>query len=1766
MRVLSTTAKSAARRLIACVLCILALAGNGLTSAALGKDIINTATVKYVDKRGGDVTIKSRPVRTVSGADIPPAIRWFTDSSFARVALSANGGQPLFVQAVAKEFDLDPLVAETREITITSKLTGDRETFIGVETGPATGIFRIEKGVPTEIGAARRGDGKIQTLEGDILTAALAGASRKTVTTILIDPGGVVFNSETDKPLAGARVTLIDAATNAPARIFKNDGAPAASTVVTGADGRYVFPAIAAGSYRIEVVPPPGYTAPSKAAARDLPGDRTLDPNGSFGKTFAVSLTFGAVFVDVPVDPVGGGAGLFVQKAASRSTAEVGDSVDYTVRIKNVSGQDLRDVTLEDHLPHSFAFERGTARYNGGKVANPRGNSGPDLTFQIGWLKNDEIVTVTYRARIGADAAHGDGVNRAQAANDGSPRLRSNVATARVRVEGGAFTTRGVIFGKVYVDANRNRIQDDDDGREPGIPGVRIYMEDGTYAITDSEGKYSFYGIRPQTHVLKVDATTLPPGAVLEPLNTRHAGRGDSVFAEMKNSEMHKADFAECSATPEVLAYVEKMRAAAAKNERGDIASNLKAELNRDGAQLSAADPRSLPASGVITPGASVQATQQDRTQSADSVVLGGPRGAFRAPGATVTPGKSDAAFDTARPAVSGTNTFQSVLPPGAYSREENAQLPGTASSVKQPALPGENPVSSPVVAAAAAGVPLDGGAGLAAGTGVSTDSSEPFGFLDLKDRDTLPFAQANVRVRGVLGAKLALRVNGQEAPASRIGKHISDPAQNAEVLEYIGLALHPGENTLELAQCDPFGNERGKKTITVIAPGRLGSIRILPPAVDPVADGRTPARIRVELVDERGVPITARTALTLESSLGQWLAEDLNKTEAGTQVFIEGGRAEFALSAPTEPGDSFVRVSSGMMRADATISFLPELRPLIGAGVIEGKINVSHLSANSFRPTTSRDGFDEELRNFATNGNNTNAAGRAAFFLKGKIQGSYLLTAAYDSEKDTRERLFRDIQPDEFYPVYGDSSVKGFDAQSTGKLYVRIDNKKSYLLYGDFVTQSASDVRQLGNYNRSLTGAREHFENKNVSANAWASYDSTRQVIEELRANGTSGPYNFRSANGLVNSEKVEILTRDRNNPGLIIKTVPMTRFSDYEFEPFTGRILFKAPVPSLDADLNPVSIRVTYEVDQGGDKFWTYGADAQVKLSKRAEIGASAVRDENPLDHYGLYSANAAFDLGMKTFLLGEFAHSEDEIAGAGNAGRVELRHQSDRLSARVFWGAADNHFLNQAAILTAGRTEAGAQIIYKLAAHTNAIVQAVDTESREFGARRGVLAGIEQTFARGVRLELGGRYSTETRAPASLSTALTPGATPNEVRSARAKLTVPVPWTAGAAHAYGEYEQDVFDSEKRLAALGGEYQLDAKTRLYARHELISSLGGPFELNNAQQQNNTVVGVESAYQKDAALFNEYRARDAFTGRQSEAAIGLRNLWPLADGLRANTTFERVAPLEGVAHANESTAATAAVEYTGSPDWKGTARVEGRTSDSVNSFLNTAGLAYKVNQDWTALVRTIFYLAHNKAATASDQAQARVQAGLAWRQTDADVWNALGKYEYRNERGASGSFGRAFTSTDSTAALDAGKIQRQVHIVSLDVNYQPNADWLLSGHYAGKIALEDGGARVANLLVGRLTHDLSKRWDIGLNASALVSGDGRSVSYGAGPELGFTVADNLRVGVGYNLLGFTDVDLTEEQYTSRGFYLAMRLKLDESLLQRRRTKLEGGK
>ena len=1612
-------------------------------------------------------------------ATLTPAvgrIRNYTASNYNIPADYTRLGSTLYLLADAAACNTSASTVETRLVLITGP-NGERETFTATETGPNTGLFALLP-IRTVDAAVVANDGIVEAKSGDKISIEIQGCGRSIVTeVVLIDPAGTVFDSRSNVPVAGASVTLLTGdglggctTTAATVRQISPAGTlqPAPATVVTGSDGKYLFELTPPGDYCLSVAPPGAYAFPSVVPAGQLPAGRTISTSGpasggSYGGNFPLGPTTGPVTVDIPLDTLAL-TSLFVQKTASRTTAEIADFIDYTVKIKNNATTSLGNpgVLVIDNLPAGFAYQPGSARLNSQPMVDPSGDRGPQLSFNAGSLGAASESTLTYRVRIGPGAFEGDGVNRVQARYAST---LSNLASATVKVQGGVFSSRGYIIGKVFLDCNRNRVQDES---ELGIPGVRVYLEDGTSAVSDSQGKYSFYGVTPRTHVLKLDMTTMPAGSELINLTNRNAGDAGSTFVDIKNGELFKANFAEGSCQTQVTDEVR------ARREKADPRT---AETERTLAQRMEADPQPRPPGDV-------------RAQPASGTV-----GAA----AIAVPGFTPIAPRHAAPINLGPTS-------GAVANVPSVDL--------EKLLPG-----------------LD----------------NTFGFIDLRDGDTLPIAQTNVRIKGAAATEFRLSVNGAEVLASRVGKKSLLADKQLQAWEFIGVTLKPGSNTLTARQLDSFGNERGTATIILVAPDKLGKLEVLLPSAA-IADGVTASKIIVKLTDDKGVLVTVRTPITLEASAGRWQTEDLDPREPGLQVFIEGGRGEFLLLAPVEPAAVTIRATSGLLKADSRLDFLPDLRPMIAAGVIEGVLNLRKLDSRALVPARKQDNFEQELKQLSRTSSDgkSQAAARAAVFLKGKVKGEYLLTLAYDSDKETRERLFRDIQPDEFYPVYGDSSARTFDAQSTAKLYVRIDKDKSWLLYGDFTTQSPTNARKLGVYSRSLTGVKEHFENEQVVVNAFASRDSTRQVIDEIRANGTSGPYRLTTANAIENSEKVEILVRDRSQPAIVLKAIPQSRFADYGIEPLTGQLIFKGPISSLDPGFNPQSIRVTYEVDQGGKEFWVAGVDAQFKLTSFLEVGAIAVEDKNPQDPSKLRGVNATVKLSEKTFVTGELARTEKGSLGSGDGKRVELRHEDKDFQALAYAARTDATFESPGSYLSRGRAEAGGKLAYRIDDLTVARAEVLRTEDVATGGKReGAYASVERSISENLRVEIGLRHGKETGAPVN---PLITGTLPNEFTSVKAKVSGQVP-DLPQAGIFAEYEQDIHNSDRKIVAIGGDYQIASRGRLYMRHELISSLSGPYALNTSQTQNATVLGIDGDYMKDGHVFSEYRVRDAFSGANTEAAIGLRNLWSITDGVRLATGFERVHALDGVA-SNEATAVTFGIEYTAADLWKGTARLEVRDATTSSSVFSTVGLAARISRDWTLLGRNSLAITRNKGALTGERMQDRLQVGVAYRDTETDVWNGLARVEHREEK------------DDTQAAL---QLKRTVELFTVNANYHPIKPMLLSARLASKWVTDNSYALQsrysAHLVGGRLTFDLTDRWDVGLIGNTLFSGDRKARQYGLGIEAGYLVTSNLWLSAGYNFFGFKDDDLAGADYTNRGAYVRLRYKFDEELFGTGRSK-----
>jgi large repetitive protein len=1531
-----------------------------------------------------------------------------------------------------------------------------------------------------------------------------------------LDPSGVVYDSVTRLPVAGAMVRLEGPAGFNPAEQLLGGATNVQQT--TGAAGFYQFILLEGaptGIYKLQITSPSDYTpgtsqmllpaASIKCAVVNCLDPTDLAPKGGFysvqpanintappvGQDTSYFLTFNLevgtdpeiVNNHIPLDPLTlKRPGLLVEKTVNRGTAEIGDTVQFTVKVRNSSKFTFPQVTVQDQFPLGFRLVPGSTRLDGQKHADPTGDGAKLLRFPaIGDLAVDATKSLTYLAVLLPGAQLGDGLNRVSASSGGAT---SNVAVAKVTVSGGVFNTRGIVFGKFYVDCNHNHVQDQE---ELGIPGVRLYLQDGSYVITDSEGKFSFAGLPARTHVLKVDRTTLPRAARLTSIANRQALDGQSRFIDLKNGELHRADFAEFSCSAEVLAEVKARRA------KGEVFSievdrALQVKMDPEGRVLAPTDARALPSSGLLTAGPAGQTDGQ----------------------------------------IGGLNPLGiAILPMTPIAQSQGRSQPVSASSetLEERLAQMDNALA----------------------------------ILDFKEGDTLPIAQTNIRIKGTLGSILKLMVNGREVPDARVGVRTEVPNKQMQYREYIGVPLNPGDNHLELHQTDSFGNARGAHTLRLVAPAEPGRIELeMLGSGAGIADGVTPARIVVKVTDSKGVPVTARTPVTLESSLGRWDVKDLNANEPGVQTFVQGGRAEFDLMSPLAPADVVVRVSSGVLKAERRIPFLPELRPLIGSGVIEGVLSLRNLKPGSIQPARARDGFEQELRQFSRESANgkTFAAARAAFFLKGKVKGEYLLTMAYDSDKEVGQRLFRDIRPDEFYPVYGDSSIKGFEAQSTSRLYVRVDKMKSYLLWGDYTTINFNPAQRLAQYQRSLTGIKHHYDSNGVVIDGFASRDTTRQVIKEFPADGTSGPFDLGLTTALTNSERVEILTRDRTQPAIILKTVVLTRFIDYGFEPLSGRILLRGPQASVDQYLNPNSIRVTLEVDQGGQAFWVYGASASIKVNPALTLGANTVRNMNPIPEAFAHmeGANLTYQFNEKSVLTAELASTVKSDGTRGVAERLEFSHDGSQLKVRIAISKSNAGFDNPGSILRPGREELSARAAYTVQPGLVIAAEALHTKDIVTGARRdGVLLNVEKALGPTSKVELGVRHVTEAVAMPTPSTAAPVSATPakTDITSVRIKATTLVPGFPTAS-IYAEAERDLSDASKKLTAVGGEYQFAGRGKLYARHEFQSSLQGAFALNNIQRTNVTVLGISTEYMSNGTLFSEYRGRDSFGERTTEAAIGLRNVFALAPGLRLNTNVERVKSLSGSKDL-EAQALGLGLDYTASEWWKGSTRVELRDAFVSRSYLHTADAALKLNRDWTALGRHIWNHVETKevisttsSLASSDRFLQRLRLGLAYRETDTNRLDALGMIEKKRE-------------TDSAAA--AINAYRDVWTASAHVNYQPQRAWVLNGQLASKWANEAIGGIASkshtSLIGARATWDISERWDASVMASTLLSHGTGVAQKGLGVEVGYLVHTNTWLSLGYNFMGYRDPDLAPNSQSDKGLFLRLRFKFDEDTFRK---------
>lgn len=1673
-------------------------------------------------------------------------------------ATAYAAGDVVLVRVTAPDQNQDPSARETVTVTVTTD-GGDSEQLRLAETGVATGVFVGY--VQSARAAAQPGDCVLQGGAGHAIKATYVDPSSGNTAIsagALIDPFGVVFDSTTGQPVNGARVTVIDVATGLPAAVFGNDGVSTyPASVVTGSTvtdsggtsyamlpGGYQFPRMAPGTYRFQVELPPGYRFPSEVAdarIQALPNNPYALVLGSRGETF-VLVPGPALEIDLPVDP-GTLGELNITKAAGKAVVGIGEFVPYTLTIGSRNTQVLNDVAIADRLPVGFRYQPGSARLDGQVLPDPQvGADGRGLQFAIGNVAPGATLALRYVVHVGAGAKIGEAENTAQAAG----RVRSNVAKAVVAVRDDLNRSRAILMGRVMVAESCAQ-----DEREPGavkgLAGVRVVLQDGTAVLSDSEGNWHIDNVRPGTHVVQVDTTTLPAGMELRNCdqNSRTGGRDFSQFVNVRGGSLWRADFRLVRTASCVKQSI------ARRGAEVELALGSTTALHGVTATVMLPDGAKVQPGSVLLDGRPVtdaQAgdgvlvlrlpAQSARWQRALQFTLAGaPAGELKAM-LRMQPAKDHPQVNL--PAI--------ALPAGQDRAEACAPVPVTRA---------EAPAVAPAPAAAAsaapaAAAPMRGSLVEKLPYDAQWLASAPAGneWLHPRAEFSPAIPVIKVAVKHVRGSQVDLRVNG--TPVDRMRFEGSTPSASGDLLlsNWRAVDLRDGANQLQVTVRDAAGAVLLEESRTVHYAVAPASVALDAARSQLLADGRSAPVIAVRMLDRDGKPVrrgVAGEVNVVPPHLPQQLAEALQQeplaiTPAGRGRFEVGedGIALLALQPTMQSGEAVLRFDFGDNRQHEVRAWLQaDAREWILVGFAEGTVGHKSLSGNMQGLQDSEAGEQLFDRN------------RVAFYAKGRVLGEYLLTAAYDSAKEKgtgADRVLKQaVDPTQYYTLYADAAQAQYDAASASKLYLRIEKKQFYALFGDFDT--GLTVTDLGRYSRTLNGVKSGYKGETFGYTAFAAKTSQAFMKDELQGDGTSGLYRLRGRGVLLNTEKVRIETRDRFQPDRVLSTRSLTPYIDYQLDRDAGTLLFREPVPSRDQELNLLFIVVEYETDGSGQEGWVYGGRAAAKVATGAEVGVTHLREGTPGREGKLTAADATVQLNATTKIRAEVATSNAETAlgpQRGQAYLVEATHDDGQTAARAYASEQEPGFgLGQQAAAGAGQRKIGADARHKLGDKLQVGGEAYRQENLSTGGRRDVVEAktLWADKEAGLAVTGGVRSASETMPAGQQSDArqLT-GGVAYEMLDQRLVLRATTDIGVGG--------EGTVNFPNRLA-LGADYRLTPETTLFATQE--------FARGELVRADTTRLGLRTQLWTGAEIRVGGGNQQALDAGRLFADMGLIQKIHLGEHWTADFGIDRVQTLRTSANplgpaqplasgtlptatygllTEDYTAVSTGLAYSDAL-WSGNGRLEwrgGETEDKVNLLVG----AQRKLGDGRVAAAGLMVLDSRGTDTATRQVSLRL--GHAWRPSDSK-WAWLQRVEYledRNESLASRLFTRKL-------------------IANFNGNWKASPATQVALQYSAKYVREMLGdtaySGYTDLWGFEARHDLDARWDVGLHGGVLTTWRTGTNAYQLGLSVGYKMATNTWVSVGYNFMGFQDGDFAGADYRAQGFYVNLRMKFDQDTL-----------
>ncbi|WP_421575465.1 TonB-dependent receptor [Stenotrophomonas maltophilia] len=839
---------------------------------------------------------------------------------------------------------------------------------------------------------------------------------------------------------------------------------------------------------------------------------------------------------------------------------------------------------------------------------------------------------------------------------------------------------------------------------------------------------------------------------------------------------------------------------------------------------------------------------------------------------------------------------------------------------------------------------------------------------------------------------------------------------------------------------------------------------------------------------------------------------------------------------------------------------------------------------------------------------------GRLAFYLKGKLRGKYLVTAQADTQDRELKYLFRDftqadaqdvfrrLDPDLYYPVYGDDSTTYRDVDTQGRLYLRVDWDQSQAVWGNYATGITGT--EYGQYVRSLYGG----------ALNWRSLEATplgeaRSQVKVFGSEAQSAPghseflgtggslYYLRHTDVLPGSEQVVLEVRDRTT-GRTETRATLQEGVDYEIDNLQGRLILTRPLAQLTRE-NVRSITRDMPLD-GYDQLLlvdyeyvplgfssddvTYGARGRQWIGDHVAIGGTWIDENRSGENYSLKGADLTLQAGRGTYLKMEQTRTDATAAPvfysdngglsfirrnpyegrrSGTASAVEARANLRELgwttqdwSLGAWWRDVDAGF-------SVARQDTGLPIQEYGAEFLGYLTDDVSLYGRHTRTEQGELALEQSQLTAEWRLGNDGQLTGELRRVRE----------EQELQSVDALLAA-----IGYRQRFGASWELYGTGQVTLDDDGGAYEKNDLLTLGARYLFgdRSSVGA--EVSGGSRGHGAKVDGEYRMAPDHSLYGSYSYSTDSTGTDPLFDTGLQSGWTLGQRWRLSNQVnvynesqylkDRRQDSAGIVH-------TFGMDFYPAQGWnlgftimdgeldstlgrvdRRAYSVSGGRTDAVaqwnskleyrrdsgaeqrEQWVTTNRLLYKLNEDWRFALRANYADTEDRIDRLADAKLVETNMGFAWRPHDNTRWAGFGKFTYLYDVASLGQ--------------DGGNLYDQrSQILSLEGIRQLGARWEVAGKLAsrwgdyrtgrGEGAWLDSRADFAAL---QLRYRLFAQWE-GLAEHRWLKVRDGGVRKGWLVGVDRRVGENFKVGVGYNFTEFSD-DMTELKYDQKGFFLNM--------------------